>query len=266
MEIGKKLRMHRIFNSDGKSLVVAIDHAAIIGPKGNIAKPGKLMEQISKGKPDAVLLTKGMLRQGQDIINPEIATILRISGGFTMLGDPTDFRDRIISSVEQALKYGADGVAITVKYGHANEGEFIEKASGIADDCSNWGVPLMIEVWPAGPNVSDPSELKAVKLGSRAAAEIGADIIKTYYTGDKESFMEVTGGCPIPVVVLGGEKKSSTDEFFATIRESLDAGAAGVAVGRNIWGHDNPTRMTEAVSGLIHQGWDVARAIDYLKD
>jgi len=112
-------------------------------------------------------------------------------------------------------------------------------------------MPLMVEVWPAGPNVEKPSDLKAVKLGARAAAEIGADIIKTYYTGSQESFAEVSEGCPIPVVILGGEK-GSTEDLFKVIKASLAGGSAGVAMGRNVWGHENPKRMVQAmVAGEI---------------
>ena len=265
MRIGKELRLRRIFAEDGKSLVVAMDHAAIIGPQGNLAQPQEMVKKVMAGKPDAILTTKGMLHATHRVLDPNVAVILRISGGFTMLGDFTDFQDRIISSVEEAIRYGADGVAITVKYGHKNEGEFIEQASFIADSCSNWGIPLMIEVWPAGPNVEKPSDLKAVKLGSRAAAEIGADIIKTYYTGSQESFAEVSGGCPVPVVILGGEK-GSTEDLFKMIKASLSGGSAGVAMGRNVWGHDNPEQMAKALRGLIHNDWSVEDALQSLSE
>lgn len=257
--------MKKLFATDGRSLVVAMDHGAIIGPKGSLAHPAEMVEKVMAGKPDAILTTKGMLRATHQVLDPDVGVILRISGGFTMLGNPADFQDRIISSVDQALKYGADGVAITVKYGHPNEGEFIEAASFIADECSDWGVPLMVEVWPAGPNVEQPSDLKAVKLGARAAAEIGADIVKTYYTGSPETFAEVTDGCPIPVVILGGEK-GSTEELFATIETALSVGGAGVAMGRNVWGHDHPDRMVRAISGLVHEGWSAERAVASLEE
>ena len=265
MRIGKAVRLRKLFAEDGRSLVVAMDHAAIIGPKGNLARPAEMVERVMAGKPDAILTTKGMLQATHQVLDPEVGIILRISGGFTMLGNPADFQDRVISTVEQALKYGADGVAITVKYGHANEGAFIEAASRVADDCSDWGVPLMVEVWPAGPNVAEPAELKAVKLGSRAAAEIGADIIKTYYTGTAESFAEVAGGCPVPVVILGGEK-GSTESLFTAIQESLSVGGRGVAMGRNVWGHEHPDRMVRALSGIIHEGWSVEQAVNSLQE
>ena len=263
MRIGKALRLKRIFAEDGRSLVVAMDHAAIIGPKGVLASPHEMVEKVIAGGPDALLTTKGMLQATHAVHDPDVAVILRISGGFTMLGDPTNFQDRIISSVEQAIKYGADGVAITVKYGHENEGQFIEAASRIADSCSDWGIPLMVEVWPAGPNVGKPSDLEAVKLGARAAAEIGADIVKTYYTGSRGSFAEVTAGCPIPVVILGGEK-GSTEDLFSMIAESLAGGSAGVAMGRNVWGHEDPQRMVEAIGALIHEDSSVEAALESL--
>jgi fructose-bisphosphate aldolase/2-amino-3,7-dideoxy-D-threo-hept-6-ulosonate synthase len=266
MSVGTTIRLNRIFSDDNRSFIVAMDHGAIIGPQGNIAHPREIIELIGEGKPDAILTTKGMLKAACSALQPEIAVILRITGGFTMLSNPADFRDLVISSVDQAIKYGADGVAVTVKYGHQDEGEFISNASFIADECSDWGIPLMIEVWPAGPNVSKPAEPKAVKLGARAAAEIGADIIKTYYTGDKDSFLEVTDGCPVPVVILGGAKKDSNEDLFAMIRDSLDAGGAGVAMGRNVWGYKSPLLMTKAIRGLIHEGLSVEEAMLILRE
>ena len=261
MGVGTTIRLNRIFSDDNRSFIVAMDHGAIIGPQGNLAHPQEIIELIGEGNPDAILTTKGMLKAACSVLRPEIAVILRITGGFTILTDPADFRDLVISSVDQAIKYGADGVAVTIKYGHQSEGEFIRNASFIADECSDWEIPLMIEVLPTGSNVSKPTEPKAVKLGARAAAEIGADIIKTYYTGDKDSFMEVTDGCPVPVVILGGEKKNSSEGLFKMIKDSLDAGGSGVAMGRNVWGWESPLSMTKAIRGLIHEGLSVSDAL-----
>jgi fructose-bisphosphate aldolase/2-amino-3,7-dideoxy-D-threo-hept-6-ulosonate synthase len=105
---------------------------------------------------------------------------------------------------------------------------------------------------------------EGIKLASRAAQEIGADIVKTYYTGDPDSFRQVVEGCPVPIVILGGEKMNTPEELFDTVHGSLQAGAAGVAIGRNIWQHPRPRAMVEAMVGLVHEGWTAKQALAHL--
>jgi len=152
---------------------------------------------------------------------------------------------------------------VTVKFGHEREGEFTRQASHVADVCERWGLPLMIEAMAKGKDMkaADP---KGIKLAARAAQEIGADLIKTYYTGDPDSFADVVEGCPIPVVILGGEKSDSTEALFRDVYQSLQAGGKGIAIGRNIWQHKNVLAMIEAMAGLVHENWTVAQALSHL--
>jgi DhnA family fructose-bisphosphate aldolase class Ia len=101
---------------------------------------------------------------------------------------------------------------------------------------------------------------EGVKLAARAAQEIGADIVKSYYTGDVDSFGSVVEGCPAPVVILGGEKTEDLGQVFSEVYDSLQAGGAGIAIGRNIWQHANPQVVVEAMAGLVHEGWTVQQA------
>jgi DhnA family fructose-bisphosphate aldolase class Ia len=88
--------------------------------------------------------------------------------------------------------------------------------------------------------------------------------VKSYYTGDPDSFREVVDGCPVPVVILGGEKTESIEQVFTEVFDSLRAGAAGVAVGRNVWQHPDPRAMVEAMVGIVHEGWTVTQALGHL--
>lgn len=97
---------------------------------------------------------------------------------------------------------------------------------------------------------------------ARMAAELGADVVKTYYTGDVDSFAKVVEGCPVPIVILGGAKTDSIRQVFQDIHDSLVAGGRGIAVGRNIWEHGNVDRMLQAVNGLVHGHWSVEQACD----
>jgi DhnA family fructose-bisphosphate aldolase class Ia len=262
MNPGKTLRMNAIFRkSDCRSVIVALDHGGIAGPIQGILKPAPLIQACLKGGADAILTTRGFVKASVGEWDRNLALILRLTGGFTVLGGK--FEEEMISSPETALLYGACGVAVTVKFGHEKEGTFTRQASLAADACERWGLPFMIEAMAKGKDLKS-GDAEGIKLASRAAQEIGADIVKTCYTGDPESFREVVEGCPAPIVILGGEKMDSLQEMFQAVYDSLQAGAAGTAIGRNIWQHSNPQAMVEAMAGLVHEGWSVKQALAHL--
>lgn len=262
MNPGKRIRMNSIFrNEDGKSVIIAIDHGGIAGPIKGIIDPVHVMEACVKGGADAVLTTRGFVKASIDRWDRRTSLILRLTGGYTVLGGR--FEEELISTPETALFFGASGTAVTVKFGHENEGRFIKQASLVADSCERWGIPLMIEAMARGKDIK-PTDSDGVKLASRAAQEIGADIVKTCYTGDPDSFREVIEGCPVPVVILGGKKSESLKDVFQDVFDSLQAGAAGIAIGRNIWQHENTQAVVEAMVNLVHGGWSVKQAINHI--
>jgi DhnA family fructose-bisphosphate aldolase class Ia len=262
MNPGKTIRMNALFpKGDGRTVIVAIDHGGIAGPIEGIDRPAPLIRACVEGGADGILTTRGFVRAAISEWKPSLALILRLTGGFTVLGGR--FEEEMISSPETALAYAAACAAVTVKFGHEREGGFIRQASLAADTCERWGMPLMIEAMARGKDMksTDPA---GVKLAARAAQEIGADIVKSYYTGDPDSFRQVVEGCPVPVVILGGEKNESIEQVFSEVFDSLQAGAAGVAIGRNIWQHPDPRGMVEAMVGIVHEGWTVKQALGHL--
>ncbi len=262
MNFGKTVRMNNIFRKDtGRSVIVAIDHGGIAGPMKGINEPAKLIQACVDGGADGVLTTRGFLRAAEGSFDRDLSIILRLTGGFTVLGGM--FEEEMITSVETALRYGSAGAAVTVKFGHQREGYFTRQASLVSDSCEEWGLPLMVEAMAKGKDMksTDPG---GVKLAARAAAEIGADMVKTYYTGDPDSFVEVVEGCMVPVVVLGGEKTDSIRDVFDDVYYSIQAGGSGIAIGRNIWQHENVKAMVEAMCGLVHEGWSVDQAMAHI--
>lgn len=262
MDVGKKLRMNSLFRKDtGNCVCVAVDHGGIAGPMEGLNAPGPLIRSCIKGRADCILTTRGFARAAIDEWDRSIALVLRLTGGFTVLGGV--FEEEMISSPRTALEYGADGAAVTVKFGHPREGEVIKNASLVADECNRWGLPVMIESMAKKKDMpsADP---EGIKLAARAAMEIGADMVKTYYTGDVETFGKVIEGCQIPVVILGGEKNNSLEEVFNDVYYSMQAGARGIAIGRNIWQYKNTTAMVEAMAGLVHEKWTVKQAMKHI--
>jgi DhnA family fructose-bisphosphate aldolase class Ia len=262
--IGKSIRMSQIFRkADGRSVVVALDHGGIAGPVAGIADPAAVVRDCVAGGADAVLATRGVAKAALGEWDRSTAIVLRLTGGFTTLGGR--FEEELVSSPETALALGAAGVAMTVKFGHAREGEFIRQVSLAADDCERLGLPVMIEAM-AQREGRGPNDPEGLALAARAAQEIGADIVKTAYTGDPDSFRSVVEGCPAPILILGGERAGGGPAaLLEEVYRSIQAGGAGVAIGRGIWGGGRTRAMVEALVGIVHEGWTPDQAARHLK-
>ncbi len=258
--IGRELRLASILRKeDGRAVVVALDHGGIAGPVRGIEEPAAVVRACVAGGADAIMATRGVVKASHAEWDRRTSLILRLTGGFTVLGG--GFEEELISSPETALAYGAAACALTVKFGHLREGDFIRQASLAVDTCERLGLPVLIEAMAKDARCREGD---AIRLAARAAQEIGADIVKTHYSGDIETFRAVTGGCPAPVLVLGGEASGGIEGLFTEIRDSLLAGGSGVAIGRKVWAEGNARKMVEALVGLVHEQWSVQRALAYL--
>ncbi|PSP36851.1 fructose-bisphosphate aldolase, partial [Halobacteriales archaeon QH_2_66_30] len=85
----------------------------------------------------------------------------------------------------------------------------------------------------------------------RLGEELGADLIKTSYSGDAESFRRVVESTRLPVLIAGGSKGTDR-ETLSMVRGAMDAGAAGVSMGRSLFQHETPEAIAEAVAAVIH--------------
>ncbi len=248
---GKQSRLRRILNpKTGKGLVVAIDHGYALGPMSGLVNPKKVIEQLSPYC-DAWMMTKGIYSTCYD---PDGAhgMILRISGGATIAG-PDITNESIVSSVEEALRVDADAVSVNCFIGFENEHSTLKNLGKVSDACRKWNMPLA-GVHAAGKDrerMIGPESAKLVALGARVLAELGADIVKTYYTS--QDFEKVVAGCPVPVMIAGGPKCETDADTLRMIRSSLDQGAAGIVMGRNIWQTENPVRLIKIVRAMIHE-------------
>lgn len=252
-------RLNKIFRSNGRTLIVAFDHGLIDGPAQGMEQPAQTLAQIVEGSADAILTSYGLAsRFAAEMAS--LGLILRLDGGGTRLGR-MDGPGAQFYTIADALRLGADSVAVSAFPGSPKEEATLETLARVVSEAHAWGLPVMAEMVPGGFD-SGPEFRTAdsLALAARVAAELGADWVKLPYAA---GFERVTAGCYVPVVILGGAKKGSERDLLATIQASLEAGGAGVAIGRNIFQADHPARMTAAVAGLIHDeaGVDAAMAI-----
>jgi fructose-bisphosphate aldolase/2-amino-3,7-dideoxy-D-threo-hept-6-ulosonate synthase len=174
----------------------------------------------------------------------------------------------LIAGVKEAIKLGADAVSVHINIGAKNEADMLKILGDTARECMEWGMPLIAMMYPRGKKIDEKGgehNVEVVKLAARAGAELGADIIKTNYTGDPDSFKEVTDGCPVPVVIAGGPKMDTDRDVLEMVKGAVEAGGAGTSIGRNIFQHENPTKMVRAIARIVHENASVDEAMEELK-
>ena len=249
-------RLHHIFQSDGRSLIVAFDHGLIDGPAQGMEQPAAVLRQIAAGGADAILTSYGTaLRFAREIAR--LGLILRLDGGGTKLGKMGPGSQ--FYRIEDALRLGADAVAVSAFPGAAEEEATLRTLARVTSEAHAWGMPVMAEMVPGGFD-SGPEyrSAESIAIAARVAAELGADWVKIPYS---DGFERVTETCYVPAVILGGAKKGDERLMLETIRRALDAGAVGVAIGRNIFQAPNPQAMTAAIAALIHDNATVDQAL-----
>jgi len=263
-EIGKRVRVERIIDRDsGNSVIIPMDHGITIGPAKGLVNLADMVDKVAKGGANAVLLQKGMIRHGHRGHGRDVGLIVHMSASTSLGPDPNNKVQ--VCQVEEAIKIGADAVSVHINIGSETEAEQLEILGIVAESCDFWGMPLIAMMYPRGEKISDSNAPDVVALAARAGAELGADIIKTNYTGNPDTFKSVVDGCPVPVVIAGGPKTSTDQEFLEMIKGAMDAGARGVAIGRNVFQHENPTKMTEAIAAIVHKKKSAIEAMQILK-
>jgi len=247
--------MYRIFRDDGRSLVVAMDHGGGLNVYPALADPSRVLDAVVRGGADAILTTPGILKQFPHNLR-SIGIILRVDGGGSELsGGSAEYK--LLSSVEDALRLGADAVACMGFLGTPLEAQTLGNLTALAGQCQAWGVPLMAEMLPGGFVNFDLRTPENTRLAVRIGVELGADFIKTEFTKPAESFRQVAGNCYRPILVLGGAKTEDERALFTMVKTALEMGAAGVVIGRNIWGHPRPEAMVTALRRIIHENASV---------
>lgn len=252
-------RLNHIFHPDGRTLIVAMEHAAIFGPGKGTEEPAVTIQQVVSGGANAVMASFGIIRQFVNELAP-VGVILRSDGAPTILGADESFP--VWFGVEEALRLDADGLCVSAFPGHHTEKQSLDNLARISREAHQWGLAVQGEMVPGGMTaVPETRTAESVALAARLGCELGSDWVKVPYV---PGFEKVVRGCYKPVVILGGTKRGTTRELFSEVRAALDAGAAGITMGRNIWESDDPQAMTAALAALIHADASVEKALSLL--
>jgi fructose-bisphosphate aldolase / 2-amino-3,7-dideoxy-D-threo-hept-6-ulosonate synthase len=259
MNEGKTRRLRRIMQQDNRTVIVPMDHGVTVGPIQGITNMQTITDQLVKGGVDAILIHKGIAKR----VNTGNAGLIVMLSGMTNLSPNVNAKVQVCS-VQEAIRVGADAVSVHVNVGAQDEDKMLQNLGKVAEECESFGLPLLAMMYPRGPKIPNEHAPEVVAHAARIGAELGADIIKTNYTGNIETFRTVVEGCPVPVVIAGGPKCKSPEEVLQTTSDTLKAGAAGLSIGRNVFQCDSPTQITKALSAIVHRGASVEQALKIL--
>ena len=260
MSLGKDVRLRRLYNSkSGKILVIALDHAVGWGVMPGIENIAATMEKIIEAQPDAVTMLKGT---AEKVFRPYAGTVPWIMKATTFSPYQPAY-DTAVATVEEAVRLGADAIAIGCTVCGDRQQELLSQLAEFVRLANLAGYPTVTHIYPKGNLIRKDEWYREdhVKYAARTGAELGVDIIKTFYTGDPASYTRIVQAVPANIVVSGGPKLPSLKDVFQVTFDAMQAGATGVTYGRNVWQADDPVAVIQALKHIIHQGGSVDEAI-----
>lgn len=275
-DAGKERRLYHLFSGKDKCIIVPIDDSLISGPKDGLFDLKKKIQQIERAVPNAILTFPGSANSINDF---SIPIILNITAS-TILGQHTN--KVLVSSLEYAISIGADAVAVHLNISSKYESEMLKVAGLISDECHRYGMPLMILAYPRREKIingiiADDNYDEIIKNSKdkytqlvahcvRIAYELGADIIKTQYTGTYASFQNVVSSAPNKPVVIAGGKNMEVDVLLQIVDDAIKAGGAGVSIGRNVFNNEHSDIIISAIKKIVFDGFSASQAKKYYFD
>ncbi|TAL26846.1 MAG: 3-hydroxy-5-phosphonooxypentane-2,4-dione thiolase [Nitrospirae bacterium] len=255
MDWGLKNRLSRIIKTDGKTVMLAVDHGYFLGPTSGLEDAEKTIKPLLPYA-DALMPTRGIIRAS---VNPSTETpmVLRVSGGNSILDEDLS-NEGLTVSMEDAVRLNVAAVAISIYVGSPNQKETLLNMTKLIDEGLRYGIPVLA-VTAVGKSMG--RDARYLALSCRIAAELGAHFVKTYYC---EGFEKVVKTCPVPIVMAGGKKLPEMEALELTYN-AISRGAAGVDMGRNIFQSDSPVAMIQAVRAIVHDNATPKKAYEIYK-
>ncbi|MEP3278872.1 MAG: class I fructose-bisphosphate aldolase [Stappiaceae bacterium] len=261
MGIGTAVRLSRLFSHPSGNLFGgAVDHFVGYGNvrQGGLADLPGALARVMAGQPDYVSIQPGAAKNLWAPYAGKAAMVIQ-GGCFT----PDDRISQLIATPEDAVRFGADALAVAIPVRGDSEGGYIRWLTDTVNAAARFEMPVIAHVYPRDFTdgtkiVFTPDEIAyAVRIG----LETGVDVIKVGYTGDFDSFQETVATCPVPIVMAGGPKTNDLLAALVQTADAMRAGARGAVVGRNLWGHGDTTLAARAFRAVIHDGMGPAAAI-----
>ncbi len=254
MDWGLKNRISQIIKPhNNRALMLAVDHGYFLGPTEKLENPKKVIAPLLKYC-DSLMVTRGVQRTCVPATT-NTPMVLRVSGGSSIIGEDLS-QEEITVSIQDAIRLNASALAMSIFVGSKYENQSIVNLGKLVSEAEQYGIPVLA-VTAVGKELG--KDARYLSLACRIAAEQGAHIVKTYYC---DNFEKVVESCPAPIIVAGGKKIPERDALQLTY-DSINGGAVGVDMGRNIWQSEHPVAMIRAVRSIVHGNSNVDQAYDF---
>lgn len=252
MNVGKLIRMNRIFSHpSGRLCSIAVDHFIAYGeglPAG-LRTIQSTLESIVAALPDAVTMHKGIAASAWAPYAGKVPLILQ-----STIARIDDSASEQIATPEEAVRLGADGFAVAAFIKGSTEGDHLRVVAECVRDASRFDIPVICHIYPRimddNPRVSYAPE--DIAWAVRCAVEVGADVVKVPYCGDRYAYSQIIANCPVPLVAAGGPRATDLASALDMISEVVQSGARGATIGRNVWGFEKITCAINAFKAVIH--------------
>ncbi|MFZ1970591.1 MAG: fructose-bisphosphate aldolase [Candidatus Nanoarchaeia archaeon] len=234
-------------------MFLAYDHGLEHGPSDFNDKdvdPGYIIDIAKKGKYTALIFQKGIAEKYNNQIKKSgIPLIIKLNGKTNLFqGEPIS---RQLCSVEEALRLGAVAVGYTIYIGSKYESVMMKEFDIIEEEAHKKGIPVIAWIYPRGKSIKTKSESELMAYAARTGLEIGADIVKMKYDGSsKDLSWSVKVAGKTKIVIAGGVKEGEKD-FLKEVKDIMNAGSVGLAIGRNIWQSDHPLELSNKIRDII---------------
>lgn len=255
--IGKRRRLHRILGASGKAVIVPLDDNLISSYNIGLQDLKEKITAIEAARPNGILCYYGTASLLSDLTIPMIINIT----ASTVQSQHT--KKELISSVLQAVSIDASAVAVHINISSKYESEMLHNLGNVAESCNKYGMPLLAIIYPRKESdIGDENYLelkqknvvdytKIVSHCVRIAFELGADLIKTQYTGDAQSFSQVVNAANGRPVLIAGGSLCEEQQLYEMVKGATEAGAAGVSIGRNVFNRSNSEEIINIIRKII---------------
>lgn len=249
---------------NGKTVILPIDHGCAI-PVPGLENPFKLIDQVNDFVDGYVMNLGVALRAGDSLAGKGI--ILRTdvyntrttgegAGSIGMFG------------VEEAEMVGANAVMNMLYPGSSYEKANFQECADLIRLSLDTDIPVILESLPYALGAKDKYTLENVSFAARLAAEMGADVVKIPYPVDAKAddFRRIVEQCFVPVIILGGAAMGDDAGLLKMVEDAMNGGAAGIAIGRNVWQHKNPAAIARSLAAIVHEDASTLEALALLKE
>ena len=246
-----------VIQRDGKTLLLAMDHGLEHGPTdfepvSETVDPETVFDVATHDAVTGMAVQKGIAETYYPSYEDEVALVAKLNGTTNLrMGEPTSPTNM---SVDYAVELGADAVGYTLYPGSNHEPEMFAEFREIQERAREYDLPVVLWSYPRGQGVKNDTKDDTIAYAARIGLELGADAVKIKSPGSQEAMEWATRAAGEVDVLLSGGSKVDERAFLRSVRETLDAGGSGLAVGRNVWQREDPERMLDALERVIFEG------------